>query len=279
MNQATFSFDLRIADSADDLEAACKVRSLAYGRHTPGLRAQLNSPEPLDTTPGVVVLVCRDKHSGRAIGSARVQSNACGPLLIEQSVTIPRDIAHDARAEVTRLSVIPGGDTQAKLALFKGIYLCCLVMQVRWMIVGARSDSLRSQYKRLGFVPLVPGGTESEMVPLVHTGNLLHHVMRFDVTSAERHWHERSNSLYRFMFRTFHPDLHLLSSVPIGKAAWSTQRSLTDGQIAVQADIVTSSEDLSAAACPDSQRLTVLDKSSSVNGLARTASIPAAKQA
>ena len=158
----------------------------------------------------MVVLVCRDKNDGRAIGSARVQTNAYGPLLIERSITVPSDIVHDSRAEVTRLSVIPGGDPQAKLALFKGVYLCCLVMQVRWMIVGARSDSLRTQYERLGFGPLVPEDSNPDMIPLVHTGNLPHHVLRFDVTSAERHWHEHSNSLYRFMFRTFHPDLHLL---------------------------------------------------------------------
>ena len=190
-----FSFELRIAASADDLEAACKVRAVAYGRHAPSLTAQLSLPEQLDSSPGVVVLVCRDKLTGRAIGSARVQTNAFGPLLIERSIAVPPEILQDARAEVTRLSVVPGGDPQAKLALFKAVYLCCLVMQVRWMIVGARSDSLRAQYHRLGFAPLIPSDMEAPMVPLVHTGNLLHHVMRFDVTSAERHWHEHNHAL------------------------------------------------------------------------------------
>ena len=171
---------------------------------------QLSVPEPLDTSPGVVVLLCREKISGRAIGSARVQTNSYGPLLIERSVPIPREIGEDKRAEITRLSVVPGGDPQAKLALFKAIYLCCLAMQVRWMIIGARSDSLRNQYERLGFLPLALNETNPQMVPLVHTGNLPHYVLRFDVTSAERNWHEQHNSLYRFMFRTSHPDLHLL---------------------------------------------------------------------
>ena len=274
---ATFSFELRIAGSADDLEAACKVRSLAYGRHTPSLRAQLSSPEQLDTAPGVVVLVCRDKNSGRAIGSVRVQTNAYGPLLIESSVAIPPDIVHDSRAEVTRLSVVPGGDPQAKLALFKGVYLCCLVMQVRWMIVGARSESLRGQYERLG---LVPGDLNSQMIPLVHTGNLPHHVLRFDVTSAERHWHEESNSLYRFMFRTYHPDMHLLSSIPMGNPVRVPQPVETrGGRIAIQAETARRSADIAIAEASSSQHLTVLDKSSSVKGLERTASIPAAKQA
>jgi hypothetical protein len=284
LSKTTFSFEVRIARSTDDLEAACQVRSLAYGRHTPSLRAQLSDPEPLDNSPGVVVLVCRDKNSGRPIGSARVQSSAYGPLLIERSVTIPSDIVHDSRAEVTRLSVIPGGDPQAKLALFKSVYLCCLVMQVRWMIVGARSDSLRGQYEKLGFEPLVRGEPNLAMIPLVHTGNIPHHVLRFDVTSAERHWHEHSNSLYRFMFRTFHPDMHLLSSAAPSETRVGLQQSAntkrkTAAPLSVQADAVKRSTDFVEPVVSESQHLTVLDKSSSVKGLASTASIPAAKQA
>jgi hypothetical protein len=280
LSKATFSFELRIAGSTEDLEAACKVRSLAYGRHTPSLQEQLSRPEQLDTSPGVVVLVCRDKHSGRAVASARVQTNAYGPLLIERSIVVPADIACDSRAEITRLSVIPGGDPQAKLALFKGVYLCCLAMQVRWMIVGARSDSLRVQYERLGFEPLRPGVIHAEMVPLVHTGNLPHHVLRFDVTSAERHWHEHSNGLYRFMFRTFHPDVHLLSSVVMAvPPRWGSQSTSRELEAADHAETVDRSAGVAAGSESDSQRLTVLDKSSSLKGLARTASIPASKQA
>jgi hypothetical protein len=157
-----------------------------------------------------------------------VQTNSYEPLLIERSVSIPREIAEDKRAEITRLSVIPGGDPQAKLALFKAIYLCCLALQVRWMIIGARSDSLRNQYERLGFLPLAPDDLNPKMVPLIHTGNLLHYVLRFDVTSAERYWHEQRNSLYRFMFRTSHPDLQLLPTKLASETAPSVQH-LTSG--------------------------------------------------
>jgi hypothetical protein len=199
----------------------------------------LSVPEPLDTSHGVIVLLCREKISGRAIGSARVQANSYGPLLIERSVSIPQEIAEDNRAEITRLSVVPGGDPQVKLALFKAIYLCCLAMQVRWMIVGARSDALRNQYQRLGFIPLAPGDENSQMVPLVHTGSLPHYVLRFDVMSAERYWHEQHNSLYRFMFRTLHPDLHLLPNwSPIG-ASVPEQQPMNDWQyVTSQAETV-----------------------------------------
>lgn len=276
MTKASFSFDLRVAGSTADLEAACLVRATAYGHHTPSLQDQLSRPEPLDTAPGVVVLVCRDKISGRAIGSARVQSNAYGALLIEQSVTVPHEIANHSRAEITRLSVVPGGDPQAKLALFKGVYLCCLVMQVRWMIIGARNGSLKTQYERLGFGPLVPDDPDPKMLPLVHTGNLLHHVLRFDVTSAERHWHENNNALYRFMFRTFHADMHLFSPTAIT----TSDAGRRDGEYTMdQTDAIALLDGIAATAATDSQRLTSVENSSSVNGLVRMASIPATKQA
>jgi hypothetical protein len=96
------------------------------------------------------------------------------------------------------------------------------------MIVGARSDSLKNQYERLGFVPLTPGESHPQMVPLMHTGNLPHYVLRFDVTSAERSWHEQGNSLYRFMFRTSHADLHLIPGKWTSEVT-SPAQALTNG--------------------------------------------------
>jgi hypothetical protein len=279
LSHAKFSFEVRIAGSNKDLEAACRVRSVAYGRHAPTLQAQLSHPELLDSAPGVVILVCLEKVSGRPIGTARVQSNAYGPLLIERSIAIPADIANESRAEITRLSVIPGGDPQAKLALFKGVYLCCLAMQIRWMVVGARSDALRDQYTRLGFGPLINGDKSSRKVPLVHTGNLPHHVLRFDVTSAERNWHEQGNALYRFMFRTFHPDIHLFAKAPLSLAAADPSLLERDGETAPYAETATLSAEPALASSAGSQSVTILDKSTSLKGLARTASMPAAKQA
>ena len=217
--------------------------------------------------------------AGGQIGSARVQTNTYGPLLIERSITIPPEIAQDSRAEVTRLSVVPGGDPQAKLALFKGVDLCCLLMQVRWMIVGARSNSLRVQYERLGFGPLLTGDPNPEMIPLVHTGSIPHHVLRFDVMSAERHWHEHNNPLYRFMFRTFHPDMHLSSMLSASPVPASRAADANVSRITFQAETVKRASDIVLAEASDSQQLTVLDNSSSVKGLERTASIPGAKQA
>lgn len=49
---------------------------------------------------------------------------------------------------------------------------------------------------------------------LAHAGGLPHHILAFDVTSAERVWHGISHPLYEWMVRTYHPTINV-SPVPI----------------------------------------------------------------
>ena len=41
----------------------------------------------------------------------------------------------------------------------KASYLFCLASQVRWMVIGARSEALERQYTRIGFHNLLDDGT------------------------------------------------------------------------------------------------------------------------
>jgi hypothetical protein len=207
MPTATLSFTVRIAHTTEDLLAACQVRSASYGHHVPELRTAFAQPDALDLSPATAVFVCTDKQSGQAVGTARVQVNSLGPLLIESSVQVPDDMRDDARAEITRLAVVPGRtDPLIKLALMKASYLYCMANQVRWMVIGARSPALVRQYRRLGFDTLHEDG---QPVPLAHAGHIDHWVLAFDVRAAERHWHEANHPLYAFMVGTVHPDIRL----------------------------------------------------------------------
>ena len=207
MPTATLSFTVRIAHTMEDLLAACQVRSASYGHHVPELRTAFAQPDELDLSPATAVFVCTDKQSGQAIGTARVQVNSLGPLLIESSVQVPDSMRDDARAEITRLAVVPGRtDPLIKLALMKASYLYCMANQVRWMVIGARSPALMRQYRRLGFDTLHEDGLP---VPLAHAGHIDHWVLAFDVRAAERHWHEANHPLYTFMVGTVHPDIRL----------------------------------------------------------------------
>lgn len=210
MATESFSFRLRIAHDHDDLQKVCAVRSEGYGHHLPGLADGLLDPDLQDGDPSTVILLCEDKLTGRAIGTARVQVTTRGSarLPIEQCVELPEAMRGQGRAEITRLSATPGADPRVRLALWKAGYLYCLATQARWLLIGARSSALVRGYRRLGAVDLHDDG---RAVPLSYAGGLPHHVLVFDVMSAERDWHSANHALYGFMFQTLHPDLQLFS--------------------------------------------------------------------
>jgi hypothetical protein len=158
----------------------------------------------LDFAPGTTVFLCRAKADGRATGTMRIQSNACGPLLMESSLSLPPWLHRGARAEITRLAVRVGADPLTRLSLWKASYLYCIANQLHWMVVGARNDALIRNYVRLGFVDVF---SPDEQMPLAHTGGLPHRIMAFDTTSAQRRWGEMRHPLYQFVFETLHADL------------------------------------------------------------------------
>jgi len=209
MPTSNLSFSIRIARSLSDLLEACRIRSESYGHHLPELGLRFAAPEPLDHAAGTIVLIARDHHTGRGVGTARIQTNLAGPLQLEASVDLPSDYAAHRRAEITRLAVAAGADPQVKWCLMKASYLYCLAAQVRWMVIGARSEALIRNYRALGFSDVLPAGA---LVPLAHAGNMPHQLLAFDVTAAERRWQQAGHRLYDFMVGTFHPDLQLFQA-------------------------------------------------------------------
>ncbi len=216
MSMQLLRFTLRVARSEAGLRDACRVRSSSYGHHLPGLRDSLAEPDALDFLPDTSVFVAYDKDSGEPVGTARLATNMRAPLQIESSAALPAALSDCALAEVTRLSVLPGhDDPRVKLALMKATYLSSLARQVQWMVIGARSDALIRQYRRLGFTDLLP---HDQMVPLAHAGNLPHRLLGFDVAAAERNWHAARHPFYEFMVRTYHPDIQLFAEPEVHPA-------------------------------------------------------------
>lgn len=207
MTTAWLGFSLRVARSEQDLREACAVRAEAYGHHLPQLRGALGTPDAIDRDPRTAVLLCRDKASGRAIGTARIQRAGLGAAVqIESSVQLPAWLAGRPRAEITRLAILPGADALVRPMLTKASYLYCVASQIRWLVIGARSEALVRMYKRLGFTDVLePDAT----LPLAHAGGLEHHILAFDVVAAERTWYQGQHGLYALMVETFHPDLQL----------------------------------------------------------------------
>lgn len=206
MSSCTLGFVLQPVASHEDLLDACAVRAQAYGHHVPELGQCLAEPDALDLDAGTEVFLCRDKASGRAVGTMRIQTSHAGPLMMERSVALPHWLALTPRAEITRLAVGTGADPLTKLCLMKASYLYCVAKQVQWMVIGARNEALIRNYRRLGFVDAMG---RDELVPLGHTGGLLHRILAFDVATAERTWSAARHPLYGFMVQTEHPDLHI----------------------------------------------------------------------
>jgi hypothetical protein len=204
MTTSTLGFTVALACDEADLADARHVRAAGYGHH--GLGGDtLHRPDEVDYLPDSAVFVARDKASGQALGTVRVQCRGHRRLLLEDCVDLPGPLGQEHCAEVARLATLPGVDPLVKITLMKATFLECIAGQVQWMVIGARSEALVRSYKRLGFHELLDGAE----VPLHYAGGVPHRVLAFHVQSAERTWLSAGNGLYDFMVKVRHPDLSI----------------------------------------------------------------------
>ena len=208
METGVLGFSLRIAMTDDDFRESRAVRAAAYGHHDPGIGSRFGGEDPMDRAEGTVVLLCRDKQTGAGIGSARIQVSGFGPLLLENSLTLPGWLANKPRAQISRLAVLAGAEPVVKLSLMKASYQYCLATQVRWMVIGARNAALIRNYRSLGFKDVFDAGA---WVPLASGGGLPHQILAFDVVGAREAWQATRNRLYGFMTETHHADLQVVA--------------------------------------------------------------------
>ena len=203
----TLPFTVRVARDSEAIAKAVEIRHSAYARHLDeSVVAALKQPETLDNAPGVVVLLAESKLDGSPLGTMRVQTNLHRPLTLEQSITLPEWMAGLGLAEATRLGVTQDKVGRVvKTMLFKAYYLYCLLNDIQYMVITARSPIDR-QYDRLLFQDVYPG---MGYIPLKHVFNLPHRVMSFDVFGAEDLWKSQGHPLCEYMFHTAHPDLKL----------------------------------------------------------------------
>ncbi len=209
MEAGSLAFSVRMAVTDDDFREACAVRAAAYGHHDPGLGPKFGQVEELDRAEGTAVLLCRDKATGKGIGTLRIQVSGFGPLVLENSLELPPWLANKPRAQISRLAVVAGAESVVKLSLMKASYQYCLATQVRWMVIGARSAALIRNYRNLGFKDVFEPGS---WVPLASGGGLPHQILAFDVVGAKQAWQATRNRLYGFMTETFHADLQVVAA-------------------------------------------------------------------
>ena len=199
-------FRVRVVRDEADLDKAVSIRHAAYERHIPAVAALLEKPEATDFEPGSVVLLAEAKLDGSPLGTMRIQTNRYRPLALQQSIELPNWLQGASQAEATRLGVI--GNRMGRLvktALFKAYYQYCVLEEIEWMVIAARSP-LDRQYEALLFQDVLPGG---EFIPMRHAGNIPHRVLAFNIELADANWRAAGHPLYDFVVNTRHADIDL----------------------------------------------------------------------
>ena len=209
MPSESLSFTLRPVDTYNDLLRACQARAEAYGHKVPDYRESMLVPDAVDLSPWTMVFICEDKATGQAVGSMRIQTTTRGSnqLEIEKYVTPPPQFLDFGRAEISRLSAIPGADPFVRLAMWKAGYLYCKATQVGCLMVGVRKPSLIRAYEQMGFKDIYE---DHHQVQLRYAGNLPYRIMACDIVAAERMWYDDAHPMLSFMARTIHADIAIV---------------------------------------------------------------------
>ena len=205
-------FTVRIVRTEDQLKKAVEIRHSAYDRHIPAVAALLESAEAADYEPGSVVLVAESKLDGSPVGTMRIQTNRFRPLALEQSITLPGWLHGQSLAEATRLGVAGNRVGRlVKIALFKAYYEYCVLSEIEWMVIAARSP-LDRQYAALLFQDVTPDG---EFVPMRHAGNIPHRILAFNIERSQAVRQAAKHPLFDFVINTRHPDIDLCDAGPL----------------------------------------------------------------
>lgn len=206
IKEERLAFSVRLVQSAEDLAKAVNIRQAAYARHMPEFAEKLREAEPMDSEPGVVVLLAESKLDGTPLGTLRIQSNAHMPLKVEQSVTLPRWLRDRPLAEVSRLGIVGGSTGRlVKMVLIKAAYQYCLQDEIEWMVVAARAP-LDRQYDQLMFEDLFPA---QGFIPMRHGGNIPHRVLGLELDTTQQRWEAVEHPMLNFFVHTHHMDIDI----------------------------------------------------------------------
>lgn len=223
-------FTIKVASTQADLELAVDMRRAAYRRHLPEFAATMQV-EPMDEAPGTVVLLAQSRLDGGPLGTMRIQTNAFGPLAVEQSVSLPDWLANARLAEATRLGVERGMiGRMVKVALCKAYFMYCAQNGIDWMLVTARSP-LDREYEAMLFSDVYG---QNEFLPMAHVGGMPHRVLAKPVALARKRWAEVNHPLFGFVFETNHPDIDVSVPSKQGTTSFGVDANGLPGSTAVR---------------------------------------------
>jgi len=207
---ADSAYVVRIVRTPDQLQSAINVRYQAYSEKLQALAASVRQPGPLDFAHGPVVLLAQNRLSGEAIGTLRLNT---GPSFLSmlKDIRLPVNIVKERTAFVSRMAVTgPVQERQVVRNLMqKAVFQLCIAKQLNRILLLAVEPRERLFY-RCGFSDVFEDGESRH--PEFLDGFPVK-ALYADTYSMERLWREERHPLYDFLFRTFHPEIEVFSSL------------------------------------------------------------------
>ena len=203
-------YKIRIVRTQEQLDNVVAVRCQAYSERLQALASKVQQPGPLDFTHDPIVLIAENSLTGEAVGTLRVNT---GPQILEllQDVQLPDDLTQHRVAFVSRMAVI--GDVHdrplVRNLLQKAVFQLSVAKQLSRILLLAVHPRERLFY-RCGFRDVFSDGAPRfprflDYFPVK--------ALYADTYALEREWKEEKHPLYDFLFRTFHPEIEVFSSV------------------------------------------------------------------
>jgi hypothetical protein len=203
-------FSIRIVRTPDQLQSAVDVRYEAYSEKLQALASKVRQPGPLDFSHDPIVLLAENRLTEKPVGTLRINT---GPNILDMldDIHLPDNIANERVAFVSRMAVT-GSVHERQLVrnlLQKAVFQLCIAKQLTRILLLAVEPRERLFY-RCGFSDVFADGKARHPVFL---DRFPVKALYADTYGMERLWKEEKHPLYDFLFRTFHPEIEVFSSL------------------------------------------------------------------
>ena len=212
---------IRIARTEEQIQQAVAVRYQAYAEKLTGLASDVAFKEDLDRTVDPVILLAEDADTSQVIATARLNSGPGIRELLAQ-INLPPSYAKDRLGYFSRMAAV-GSPVAKKIArglLHKALLQICVAKQVDRMLLLV--GNVRSKlYMPWGFQPVFPKG--QLLRPEMVQGRPVN-LFQLETRRAEATALELGGPLYDFLFKTYHEEIEIFSSL----SSIPSRRSRTD---------------------------------------------------
>ena len=199
-----------IVRTSRQLQLAVDVRYQAYSEKLQALASKVQQPGALDFDHEPIILLAEDRIRNQAVGTLRINTGR-GILEMLQDIDLPETIVDERVAFVSRMAVI-GTVAERQLVrnlMQKAVYQLCIAKQLTRILLLAVEPRERLFY-RCGFGDVFADGRARH--PKMLDGFPVKALFA-DTYSMERAWRDQKHPLYDFLYRTFHPEIEVFSSL------------------------------------------------------------------